>query len=220
MMSPYYRDEWAAIYHGDCRKILPMLKGVDAIITDPPYGVSWNTDYTRFTSGFGAERKKHMPVSGDAEPFDPGWLNGYPTLILWGANIFSNKLTLGSWLVWDKRHKNGTAFLADGEAAWWNRGHGIYIYSETSQGCIRNEPIEHPTQKPEGLMRWCIQMAQPKLVCDPYMGSGTTLRAAKDLRVPCIGIELELEYCATAKRRLRQEVLPLSYDQMTLAIGD
>lgn len=207
--SPFYDADGITIYHGDCRKILPLLKGVDAVITDPPYGVDWNTDYTRFTSGFDVERKKHKPVNGDAEPFDPSWLNGHPTLILWGANCYCNKLSVGSWLVWDKRHKNGTAFLADAELAWWNKGHGVYIYAETSQGCIRSEPIEHPTQKPEGLMRWCIEKAKPKLICDPYMGSGTTLRAAKDLGIPCIGIELEEEYCQTAVRRLSQGVLGL-----------
>ena len=213
--QPFYDADGITIYHGDCRKILPLLKGVDAVITDPPYGVDWNTDYTRFASGFDVERKNHRKVNGDAEPFDPRWLNGHPTLILWGANCYCDKLTTGSWLVWDKRHKNGTAFLADAELAWWNKGHGVYIYAETSQGCIRSEPIEHPTQKPEGLMRWCIEKAKPKLICDPYMGSGTTLRAAKDLGIPCIGIELEEEYCQTAVRRLSQGVLGLGNDQVS-----
>jgi DNA modification methylase len=208
-LKPYYEEKGITIYHGDCRTILPQLPKVDLVLTDPPYGVAWNTDYTRFTSGFDVQRKCHSKVQGDDKPFDPKFLLGYPSVILWGSNCYCDKLTTGSWLVWDKRHKNGTAFLADAELAWWNRGHGVYIYAETSQGCIRNEPIEHPTQKPEGLMRWCIQKVEPQTILDPFMGSGTTLRAAKDLGRQAIGIEIEERYAEIAARRLQQEVLAL-----------
>ena len=212
MTKPYYQDSHCTIYHGDCREILPELDKVDLVLTDPPYGIDFDTDYTRFTTGFGVERKNHKKISGDKIPFDPLFLLGLgKTIISFGANCYSNKLPIGSWLIWDKRFENGKAFLADAEAAWMNKGYGIYIYSETSQGFIRPQKIQHPTQKPEGLMKWCIikDCSNPQTILDPFMGSGTTLRAAKDLNRKCIGIELEEKYCEIAVERLRQEVLDL-----------
>jgi DNA modification methylase len=206
-MTPYYDHAGITIYLGDCREILPHLPKVDAVITDPPYGIAFDTDYRRFTSGFNVERKAHKAVHGDSEPFDPQpWLN-FKTVVLWGANCFSSRLPMGSWLVWDKRFGNGTAFLADAEAAWMKGGHGIYLYAVTQQGCIRPEPIQHPTQKPVAVMEWCISKSKAEgLILDPFMGSGTTLVAAKNLGRKAIGIEIEERYCEIAVKRLSQEV--------------
>lgn len=208
-MKPYYEDTQygIVIYHGDCWEILPQLPKVDAVISDPPYGIAFDTDYRRFSSGFNIERKAHAAVHGDDYPFDPSpWL-GFRRVVLWGANCFSSRLPLGSWLVWDKRFANGTAFLADAEAAWMNSGHGIYLYSVTQQGCIRPEPILHPTQKPVAVMEWCIVKANPNgTILDPFMGSGTTLVAAKNLGRKAIGIEIEERYCEIAAKRLSQHV--------------
>lgn len=207
-MKPYYRESGITIYCGDSREVLPLCE-VGLIVTDPPYGIHFDTDYRRFTTGFDAERKNHAAVNGDEKPFDPKFLlHVGGKQVIWGANCFSNKLPLGSWLVWDKRFKNGTAFLADAEAAWLSSGHGIYLYSVTQQGCIRPEAIDHPTQKPVAVMEWCIVKAnQEGAICDPFMGSGSTLVAAKNLGRKAIGIELEERYCEIAANRLRQEVL-------------
>ncbi len=209
-MKPYYEDAASGItiYHGDCREILPTLPKVDLVLTDPPYGINFDTDYTRFTSGFDVQRKVHKPVHGDGYEFDPTpWLK-FPHVILWGANCYGSKLPRGSLLVWDKRHRNGTAFLADAEVAWMNHGYGVYIYSQTWQGCLRSEPIQHPTQKPTSLMCWCIGKAATEgLILDPFMGSGTTLVAAKRLGRRAIGIEIEERYCEIAVERLRQQTL-------------
>lgn len=210
--KPYYEEAGITIYNADCREVLPYLPKVSLVLTDPPYGIDFDTDYRRFTSGFDVERKAHAPVVGDAEPFDPTpWLQ-FPKAILWGANCYSSRLPLGSWLVWDKRHANGTAFLADAEAAWMGGGYGIYIFSKTWQGCLRSEPIQHPTQKPTALMAWCIEKSRvvSGLILDPFMGSGTTLVAAKQLGRRAIGIEISKEYCDIAVDRLRQDVLPLA----------
>lgn len=189
---------------GDCREVLPTLGKVDAVVTDPPYGVNFDTDYTRFTSGFGVERTTHKEVHGDAEPFDPApWLSVAPRVVMFGANIFSNKLPTGSWLVWDKRFTNGKAFLADGEAAWMNAGYGVYIFSKTSQGFVRPEPIQHPTQKPVEVMQWVIEKAgNPETILDPFMGSGTTGVAAVKLGRKFIGIEIEPSYFDIACKRI------------------
>ncbi len=211
-MKPYYQDSAVTIYHGDCREILPELPKVDLVLTDPPYGVNWNTDYTRFTGERGINQK-YPPVFDDDKPFDPlPWIK-FNESILWGANCYSDKLPRGSWLVWDKRFRNGEAFLADAEVAWWSWGHGVYIYAQTWQGSSKAGETErhHPTQKPEGLMRWCIEkMHFGTPILDPFMGSGTTLRAAKDLGRKAIGIEIEEKYCEIAAKRMAQEVLPLT----------
>src|SRR5208337_1128895 len=171
------------LYRGDCLKILKRLPAgsVDAVVTDPPYGINWDTDYTRFTTGFNVARTNHRPVAGDNKPFDPTpWLD-FPRVIVWGASCYADKLPRGSWLIWDKRFQNGKAFLADGEAAWMKTGHGVYIKSITQQGFVRPEAIEHPTQKPIALMLWCFEKLKLKpgmTVLDPYMGSGTTGVAA------------------------------------------
>src|SRR5439155_10684648 len=103
----------------------------------------------------------------------------------------------------DKRFRNGKAFLADAEVAWMKDGHGVYIYSETSQGFVRSEPGQHPTQKPVGLMQWCIEKSRTRgTVLDPFMGSGTTLVAARNLGRRAIGIEIEEAYVRIAINRI------------------
>ena len=212
-MKPYYEHNNITIYHGDCLEIMPQLEEkVDLVLADPPYGINWNTDYTRFTSERGCNQR-YPKVRNDDKPFDPEPFLKFPQVILWGYNCFANKLPLGTILIWDKRFKNGTAFLADGEAAWWNKGHAVYIYSQTWQGSNKEgETVRtHPTQKPEKLMKWCIKKAgNIELILDPFMGSGTTLRAAKDLNRKAIGIEIEERYCEITARRLQQEVFQLA----------
>ena len=103
----------ARLYLGDCREILPTLPKVDAVITDPPYGIALNTDYTRFKPG-GISRakrikqKRYPPIRGDAETFDPSLLLAIGPALIFGANNFQTTLPTGRWLVWDKRRPEGT----------------------------------------------------------------------------------------------------------------
>lgn len=176
---------------------------MDSVITDPPYGIAHDLDYTRFTGGLADTRNKTPgTLAGDQRPFDPGpWL-AYDHIVLWGANCYSNRLPLGTWLVWDKRFKNGTAFLSDAEVAWMKGGHGVYIHSLTSQGFVRPEPVEHPTQKPVALMAWCFEKAKAgPTVLDPFLGSGTTLVAAEQTGRHCLGMEIEPRYVDVALHR-------------------
>ena len=196
------------LYLGDCLEVLPTLGKVDACVCDPPYGIAWDTDYTRFTGGLSVKRTKHNAIAADEAPFDPSpWL-AFNRVVLFGANCFSDKLPLGSWLIWDKRFSNGTALLADGEAAWMNKGHGVYIKSVTSQGFVRPEPRQHPTQKPVDVMLWCLQMAsiqEGHTVLDPFMGSGTTGVACVRTGRKFIGVEKDPKYFQIACDRIQAE---------------
>jgi site-specific DNA-methyltransferase (adenine-specific)/modification methylase len=221
-MKPYYEDTKAGIviYNADCRDVLPELPSVDLVLTDPPYGINYSP---------GAGGKGWAPngkvwtgktlVKGDAEPFNPAPFLGYRRVILWGGNHYADRLPSSpTWIVWHKRWFNepltGTDF-ADCEIAWSNIGGPARVYRHEWNGLLRDSERgehHHPTQKPVALMRWCIERFAPdaQTILDPFMGSGTTLRAAKDLGRKAIGIEIEERYCEIAAKRLSQEVLALA----------
>ena len=223
-VTPYFRDEAVVIYHADCRDILPLMPKVDLVLTDPPWGSNTNTDSRRFTGGNRALRRGEGRddwghIEGDDEPFDPlPWLECAPA-VLWGANHFAASLPVGTWLVWVKRapHLYGS-FLSDCELAWQSGGAGVYAYEEQFPPPSRmregNGQCLHPTQKPLGLMKWCLErFPNAQTILDPFMGSGTTLRAAKDLGRYAIGIEIEERYCEIAAKRMAQMVMPLPLDR-------
>lgn len=174
----------------------------DACISDPPYGINFNTNYKRFTTGFDVARTNHKPINDDDKIFDPRPYLHYTSVVLWGANYFAEHLPFGTWLVWDKRFDNGKAFLSDAELAWMKTGTGVYIKSITSQGFVRPEKVEHPTQKPIELMVWCIEKSKAgDIIFDPFLGSGTTLMACEKLNKQCIGCEIEPKYVDVILRR-------------------
>ena len=221
-MKPYYQDDLVTIYHGDCREIAPPLGTDFTLVSDPPYGMSWDSDMTRFSGGSGglgampdSGRGANRPaVRGDSEPFDPDpWL-GFPNVVLWGVNHYAQRVPVGTWLVWLKKPAaRYGAFLSDAEVAWRKGGHGIYAREFQWEGLNRAEERGqhlHTTQKPRAIMRWSIEAAGGDMtVLDPFMGSGTTLVAAKDLGRKAIGIEIEERYCEIAAERCSQEVLAL-----------
>lgn len=220
--EPYYQDEHATIYHGDCRAVLPALDlaGVDLLLTDPPYGVNANTDNSRFSGGTAGNMARRgngvgpaqgRRVYGDSGPFDPSFLLAYGRHhVVWGWHNFPDKLPRGACLVWLKRHDAAFgSFLSDAETAWMSKGHGVYCRRDLSNNAIALGRV-HPTQKPVSLMQWCMSFFPASVtVLDPFMGSGSTLVAAKNLGKRAIGIEIEERYADTAARRLAQEVLPL-----------
>ena len=219
-MTPYSERDGITIYHGDCRDILPTLPPVDLVLTDPPYGIGVDTDNSRFSGGTAGNMAKRgngigsangQPIIGDDQPFDPSFLVRIGKhQIIWGWHNFPDKLPAGACLIWLKRYDEafGT-FLSDAETAWMSKGHGVYCCRDLSNNAIANERV-HPTQKPISLMRWCMEFfPDAQTILDPFMGSGTTLRAAKDLGRRAIGIEIEEKYCEIAVKRLAQEVLAL-----------
>lgn len=211
--KPYYEKDGIVIYCGDCREILPHLPKVDLVLTDPPYGANIDTDFSRYS---GERNSSYDRVIGDDKPFDPSVCMVCKRVIIWGANCFSDRLPMGVWLVWDKRHDSGKSFTSDAEVAWMklgaggkSGGSGVRIYSQIWQGFLRSEQRHgHPTQKPVELFEWCISQYSGEIntILDPFMGSGTTLVAAKNLGRKAIGIEIEERYCEIAVKRLSQEV--------------
>lgn len=211
-MKPYYDDgNGIVIYHGDCREILPQLPNADLVLTDPPYGV--HVEVNR--RGFMAYRQGQDAAKWDVRPDDTTiklTLERGIQSIVWGFGYFANVLgPCCAPLVWDKQ--TGDNYFADGELAWTSFKTGtLRIFRHQWCGCFkdseRTERAQHPTQKPVALFTWCIALSnEPNTILDPFMGSGTTLRAAKDLGRKAVGIEIEERYCEIAAKRLAQEVL-------------
>ncbi len=195
--KPFYEEPGIVLYCGDCLEILPSLPKVDLVLTDPPYGI-----------GIAANPVRQMHEKSD-------WDNKAPSeelfkmlrlagkeQIIWGGNYFPLPPSQG-YLVWDKVQPEDFS-LAMCEQAWWSRKHPAKLYRLS----VLSYRKDHPTQKPEKLMEWCISLADNlQTILDPFCGSGTTLVAAKNLGRKAIGIELEPKYCQIAVDRLRQEVL-------------
>jgi site-specific DNA-methyltransferase (adenine-specific) len=214
-MDPYYSDDAVTIYHGDCREILPALT-FDVVVTDPPYGVSVvkKDGRTGFTSKQAASRE-YRPVEGDDIPLDPRWLLDHGRRqIVFGVSHFVAWPGPGRLLVWDKRDGMGSNNFADVEVAWDSKRGPSRLIRHRQLGMIADLgdlPRVHPTQKPLSVMRWIVDQCtdQTDTVCDPFMGSGTTLRAAMDLGRKAIGIDIDESYCEIAAKRLGQQVLAL-----------
>ena len=209
--KPYYEDAAAGIviYNSDCRDILPHLPKVDLVLTDPPYGIGH--DGQKPSDGVHGGRKAYEFLGWDgARPsqyvFDLLLLAG-DQHIIWGGNYFADLLPPQmKWLVWNKEQRISQS---DGELAWTSIGGALRI-CDMNRVELQRDGAEHPTQKPLRLIKWCIQLVPDAItILDPFMGSGTTLRAAKDLGRKCIGIEISEAYCEISARRLGQEVLPL-----------
>jgi site-specific DNA-methyltransferase (adenine-specific) len=220
-VKPYYEDEKAGIviYHGDCRGVLPSLNSFDLLLTDPPYN-----EVNRESGGLRVFDKG----GADSLPFSVEWLPATATSVyVWCAwEQLSDHIR---WLraneytpraaVWHKSNPspmNGERMWLSGvELCAFGRRSGAYFaeHCESPVWCGPSEyNPEHTTQKPLWLFKELIGASCPPngTVLDPFMGSGTTLRAAKDLGRKAIGIEIEERYCEIAAKRLSQEVLPFT----------
>lgn len=216
MIEPYYEADGIAIYLGDCSEIAPALGRFDLLCTDPPYGIGEARGKNK--SRTKAAKSKDYGVSDwdDAPPSD-GLLTSLRSQARWRCIFGGNYFALppsSCWLVWDK--ENGASDFADAELAWTNYTCAVRLKRHRWAGMLqadmgRKEERSHPTQKPLAVMSWAISLCpdKPTSVIDPFMGSGTTLRACKDLGIRCVGIEREEKYCEIAARRLGQGVLAL-----------
>ena len=209
-MKPYYDEDGCTIYHGDCREILPIVEA-DVLVTDPPYGIA-------FSSGMGGKFTGNR-IEGDSSTAARDYV-----LAAWGDRP---ALVFGSWkqatppatktlLVWEKGNHIG---MGDLSMPWKPNHEFIYVLGSGFSGhrgsaVLRVDALSpnfveqlHPTEKPEELLQALLVKCPPGNVIDPFMGSGTTLRAAKDLGRKAIGIEIEERYCEIAAKRLAQRVL-------------
>lgn len=193
----------ATLYLGDCMDILPMLSEVDAVITDPPYGISANKQ----TLGAG---KKQFDRGGDWDDSVPDikiWLSMAEFCCFWGGNYFSDQLPpTNDWLIWHKMN-DGRSF-SECEMAWTNFGKQVRHLSHHWSG----EEKMHPTMKPLPVMLWTLEKAgNVQSILDPFMGSGTTGVAAVQMGRKFIGIERERKYFDVACERItnaqRQQTL-------------
>jgi len=226
-MKPYYEHAGIAIYHGDCREVLasfPECFSFDALITDPPYGIGFDYGENGHDDDPAAYGSYIWPIVQAFE--DRLHQSGY-------AVVFQSATTARMWPTWFPRDWRLFAapkafaqirpcrpFQAVDYALYWRRdgknqgkhdwhpapGRDWYLSKETA--ATANRP-KHPCPRPADLMRYIVSMfaAPSAIVIDPFMGSGTTLLAAKNLSRRAIGIEIEERYCEIAAKRLSQEVL-------------
>ena len=203
----------ATLYLGDCMDILPTLDKVDAVITDPPYGIGADKGKKGsipFKGGKSYEMAWHPENTWDKERpskkiFDL-MIEKSEKSIIWGGNYFADWLTpQGKWLWWDKCQTMPT--YGDGELAWTNlSGTTPKKFVWANNKIFADRTVRHhPTQKPLELMLWCInQSGNPRTILDPFMGSGTTGVAAIQMGRKFIGIEREPKYFDIACKRIEQ----------------
>lgn len=182
----------ATLYLGDCMEVLPTLDKVDAVITDPPYGI-----------GIAANpvRQMHEKLDWDNSAPESNLINAIVSIgnvaVIWGGNYFDLPPSQ-CFFVWDKVQPQDFS-LAMCEQAWTNKKGPAKLYRQS----VLSYRKEHPTQKPVELMAWCIKMVgNPETIFDPFMGSGTTGVAAVQMGRKFIGIEREPKYFEIACKRI------------------
>lgn len=200
-MTPYYDHAGVTIYHGDCREVLPELSA-SVCITDPPYGVGfkgeeWDAEIPEIAKQLPGMFATCAIITGTLTLWDyprPKWV------ACWARPASSSRSKVGGFSHW-------SPVLLYGNAA-------MPVDFKSFHAIQHAQPrgFEHPSPKPEILMRWLVSELCPEgqALVDPFCGSGATLRAAKDLGRRAIGIEIEERYCEIAARRLSQEVLPFA----------
>ncbi len=215
-LTPYFQDDDVTIYHGDCRNILPNLDPVDLVLTDPPYGMQYHSGYYKYGN-------PHAPIAGDSDypldvldmcyriataavfvfcRWDNLWQLPAPkSLIVWVKD---------NWSAGDLEHAyarmwEAVAFYPQSEHQFINRPHDVIHVSR-----VPPTSLSHPTEKPLELIQRLFMPHVGETILDPFMGSGTTLRAAKNLGRKAIGIEIEERYCEIAAKRMSQMAMDLS----------
>jgi len=198
------------LYLGDCLEILPTLVEVDAVVTDPPYGMRYKGHSGGGNSIHTGDTSKHRcaTIKGDDADFDPSpWLQ-WPCVFT-GATWFYERLPAGgSMHAWDKRGDYERCSFADADIVWCSHKVQSQVFRLVWRGICRHDEytqrIEHPTQKPVALMQWMVQLvSKPGVVLDPYMGSGSTALAQQREGGAFIGIEIDEGYFDIACERIR-----------------
>lgn len=244
MVEPYYKDTLVEIWHGDCRELLPSLPKVDLVLTDPPYGVgiggghidprknghglgrtqayaSHDDTYENLVSIIIPRFTEFLTITDRAIVFTGRYIQQYPSADAIGGIYIPAACGRHQW-----GFNTLSPILFYGKAPDLNKGmrHVVLVSSATS------DKVAHPCPKPTAWMRWAVNLGsrESELICDPFMGSGTTLRAAKELNRKAIGIEIEERYCEIAAKRCESiqaglfdaTVVPVVHDPQTAFFGD
>lgn len=201
-VKPFYQDDYVTIYNSDCREIVPTLGEFDLLLCDPPYGAGYAAHPC---VGKGKKTSNHKSMTWDNKPTEIHLLIEYAdNAIIWGGNYYSLSPSR-RWLVWIKR--DAPPSLSNCELAWTSFDANSRFF-DWPIAATNAERCGHPTQKPLALMKWCIRLAgEVKTILDPFAGSCTTGRAAKDLGRKCVCIEREERYCEIGAKRMQQEIL-------------
>jgi len=220
--KPYFERDGIAIYHGDCRELLEPLGRSDmALISDPPYGINAVLGMGGGTNGNGG-MWSGVYIAGDDDT----------TIRDWACSLFESWAVFGSprraapagtkaTVVWDKGEHTGAGDLKlpwkpsfelvfIGGRDWSGRRGGGVVRFNAVAGCVGNRNTGarfHPFEKPVGVMRHFVGRSEKRIICDPFMGAGTTLVAAKLEGRQAVGIEINEAYCEIAAKRLAQQVL-------------
>lgn len=214
-MEPYYSENGIEIYHGDCREVLPSLPAVDLVLTDPPYRVAAKG------CGLAGDRKYLQDITAESldAGFDVHLLRAFPNWFCFCGKqqLFDfHPLTEGkNWMLitWNKPNPTpltNNNYLPDAEYIFhvWEKGRLFGEYHDKSRSIewpVEQNGFEHPTVKPLSVVEKRVRLGseQGDLILDPFMGSGTTLLAARRLGRRAIGVEVEERWCDLAVRRLR-----------------
>ena len=188
-MQPYYEDASVTIYNADCRDVLPQLDKVDLVLTDPPYPTA-HLEY----GNVGLDEVAALEL---------------PQVWFWAGNA-QFPYDHESISVWDKQALKTFELIYSFNWAGVHRlFNHVSINSSVSAQFVGDVFNHHPSQKPVRLLRELLLRCPEGAILDPFMGSGTTLRAAKDLNRKAIGIEIEERYCEIAAKRMSQLVMQL-----------
>lgn len=201
------------LYHGDCLEIMPTLDKIDAVVTDPPYGVGMDGGNVGY-KGYNNFEKMNWDNSPPDESFFQWLINSDCPYIIWGGNYF-NLPPARCYLVWDKGAGFKGRTYAESELAITNIDANARTFTRDplARGDYRGK--QHPTQKPIPLMKWCLGFVpDAEIILDPFMGSGTTGVACAKLGRKFIGIELNETYFNIACERIQA-----AYDQPDLFIA-
>lgn len=186
------------LYLADCMDVMPHLGKVDAVVTDPPYGIGISSNPVRQKHS-----KKDWDYSAPLDDCIELMIDISDEQIIWGGNYFNLRPSRG-FFIWDKKQPENFS-LAMCEYAWFSRDHNAKVFSKS----VLSYNKEHPTQKPVQLMQWCLSFLPDKnLILDPFAGSGTTGVACVKEGRSFIGIELDEDYFEIACKRIRE-----AYDQ-------
>lgn len=212
--------EGVELYLGDCLEVLPTLGRFEAVVTDPPYGIGFAAQPTKWQRRAGSK-----PTDWDNAPADAlGEILALGDLqIVWGGNYYQLPPSRG-WLSWYK--PDAPPSMGSFELAWTNQSRNTRQIT-CSIGATNAERVGHPTQKPLAVMLWCIRDLPASAILDPFMGSGTTGVAAVKLGRTFTGIEIDPGYfdiaCSRIEAALREPDMfiapPAKAEQLTMLDG-